>query len=73
MSLFFGANDVNGTVLEERITHEAGAETPQHMPEEKLVALIRQAGRIPVERDTLYNPVGPEKDYFFQTAEKTAG
>lgn len=58
MSLFFGANDVNGTVFEERITHEAGAETPQHVPEKKLVALIRDAGRIPVERDTLYNPVG---------------
>ncbi len=55
MALFFGANDVNGTVLEERITHEAGAETPQHMHEEQLVALISQAGRIPVERDTLYN------------------
>jgi len=55
MSLFFGADDVNGTVLEERITHDAGAETPQHMPEEKLTAMIRQAGRIPVQRDTLYN------------------
>ena len=55
MSLFFGSDDVNGTVVEERITHEAGAETPEHMPEERLVALIRQAGRIPVVRDTLYN------------------
>ena len=57
ISLFFGSDDVNGTVLEEHITHEAGADTPQYMPEEKLVSLIRQAGRIPVERDTLYNPI----------------
>ncbi|MBW7996276.1 MAG: aminofutalosine synthase MqnE [Candidatus Glassbacteria bacterium] len=57
MSLFFGADDVNGTVLEEKITHEAGADTPQHMPAEKLEQLIRDAGRTPVERDTLYNPV----------------
>lgn len=57
MSLFFGSDDVNGTVLEEHITHEAGAGTPQFMPEEELVRLIRQAGRTPVERDTLYKPV----------------
>ena len=58
MALFFGADDVNGTVVEERITHDAGADTPQHLPDEMLVSLIREAGRTPVERDTLYNPVG---------------
>ncbi len=57
MALFFGADDVNGTVLEEKITHEAGADTPQHMPGEKLEQIIIGAGRTPVERDTLYNPV----------------
>ncbi|MEA2063937.1 MAG: aminofutalosine synthase MqnE [Gemmatimonadota bacterium] len=57
MSLFFGADDVNGTVLEERITHDAGAETPQHVPGQQLKRLIEQAGRQPVERDTLYNRV----------------
>ncbi len=57
MALFFGADDINGTVLEEKITHEAGAETPQHMPAEKLEQIIIDAGRTPVERDTLYNPV----------------
>ncbi|MFH1069278.1 MAG: aminofutalosine synthase MqnE [Candidatus Glassbacteria bacterium] len=57
MALFFGADDVNGTVVEERITHEAGADTPQHLPDEMLINLIREAGRTPVERDTLYNRV----------------
>ena len=57
MALFFGADDVNGTVLEEKITHEAGADTPQHMPGEKLAQIIIEAGRTPVERDTLYNQV----------------
>jgi len=57
MSLFFGADDVNGTVREEKITHDAGAATPQHLPAEKLIRMIEEAGRTPVERDTLYNPV----------------
>ncbi|MBN2288229.1 MAG: aminofutalosine synthase MqnE [Candidatus Glassbacteria bacterium] len=57
MALFFGADDVNGTVHEEKITHEAGAGTPQYLPAGKLVRLIREAGRTPVERDTLYRPV----------------
>ena len=57
MSLFFGADDVNGTVVEEKITHEAGADTPQHVPASRLERLIREAGKVPVERDTLYNPV----------------
>lgn len=59
MALFFGSDDVNGTVVEERITHDAGAETPQHLHEQDLVRIIREAGRIPFERDTLYNAVGP--------------
>jgi aminodeoxyfutalosine synthase len=57
MALFFGADDVNGTVYEEKITHEAGACTPQNVPAEKLIRIIRETGRTPVERDTLYNPV----------------
>lgn len=65
VSLYFGADDVDGTVLEEHITHDAGAETPQYMPEEKLVRLIQEAGRIPVERDTLYRPVAERKQIDF--------
>lgn len=60
MALYYGADDVNGTVLEEKITHEAGADTPQHMPAEKLEELIVDTGRTPVERDTLYNPITAE-------------
>ncbi|MGA6993047.1 MAG: aminofutalosine synthase MqnE [Candidatus Deferrimicrobiaceae bacterium] len=57
VSLHFGVNDIDGTVVEERITHAAGARTGQEMTVGELVTLIRQAGRIPVERDTLYNVV----------------
>lgn len=55
VSLSFGADDMDGTVLEEKITHEAGALTPQGLTLDELVRLIREAGRIPIERDTLYN------------------
>lgn len=55
VSLSFGADDMDGTVLEEKITHEAGALTPQGLTLDELVRLIREAGREPVERDTLYN------------------
>ncbi len=57
LSLSFGVDDLDGTVLEERIYHMAGATTPQGLPRSALVALIRRAGRIPVERDTLYRTV----------------
>ena len=51
----FGADDLDGTVQEERIYHMAGAETPQHLGVPDIVHLIERAGRVPVERDTLYN------------------
>ena len=54
---WFGADDLDGTVQEERIYHMAGAETPQHLGVADIVHLIDQAGRLPVERDTLYNVV----------------
>ncbi len=53
-SLAFGVDDLDGTVREERIYHMAGAKTPQELTRSELVGLIRRAGRIPVERDTLY-------------------
>jgi aminodeoxyfutalosine synthase len=56
-ALWFGADDIDGTVQEERIYHMAGAETPQSLSVAELVHLVRQAGRLPVERDTLYNVV----------------
>jgi aminodeoxyfutalosine synthase len=57
LALSFGADDVDGTVVEEHIYHDAGATTPQHVRRGELVQWIRDAGRIPVERDTLYNVV----------------
>jgi aminodeoxyfutalosine synthase len=57
LALSFGADDVDGTVVEEHIYHDAGAETPQEVQRHELVRWIRDAGRIPVERDTLYNVV----------------
>ncbi len=51
----FGADDLDGTVVEERITHAAGATTPEALTREEIVGLIREAGREPVQRDTLYN------------------
>jgi aminodeoxyfutalosine synthase len=57
IALRFGADDLDGTVIEEKIYHDAGATTPQGMRRQDLVRLIREAGRAPVERDTLYRPV----------------
>lgn len=57
IALRFGADDIDGTVVEEKIYHDAGATTPQGMRREELVRLIREAGRQPVERDTLYRSV----------------
>jgi aminodeoxyfutalosine synthase len=53
----FGADDLDGTVVEEKIYHDAGATTSQGLRRAELLRLIREAGREPVERDTLYRPV----------------
>jgi aminodeoxyfutalosine synthase len=57
ISLHFGVDDIDGTVQEEKITHAAGAETPQVLSIHEITGLISEAGREPVERDTLYNMV----------------
>ncbi len=57
ISLNFGVDDFDGTVVEEKITHAAGADTGQALTRRELIGLIRAAGRVPVERDTLYNVV----------------
>ncbi len=57
VALSFGADDLDGTVVHETIYHEAGAETPQEITVHEIQRLIREAGRIPVERDTLYHRV----------------
>jgi aminodeoxyfutalosine synthase len=55
VSLSFGVNDLEGTVVREKIYHEAGATTPQAMALDDIVKLIRDAGKIPAERDSFYN------------------
>lgn len=55
VALSFGADDMDGTVKEEVITHMAGAETGQAIGSDTLIRLIKEAGRKPLERDTLYN------------------
>jgi aminodeoxyfutalosine synthase len=57
VALRFGADDIDGTVVEEKIYHDAGASTPQVMTRQEIVRLIREAGLEPIERDTLYRPV----------------
>jgi aminodeoxyfutalosine synthase len=53
--LTMGADDIDGTVVEEKITHMAGARTPEHVTEDDLRRAIEEAGRVPYRRDTLYN------------------
>ena len=57
VALKFGADDLDGTVVEEKIYHDAGAETPQGMTRQEIIRLIREAGQEPFEGDTLYRPV----------------
>jgi aminodeoxyfutalosine synthase len=58
IALWYGANDLDGTVQEERIYHMAGSRTPVVLSTADIERLIRAAGRVPVERDSLYRPVG---------------
>src|ERR1700735_2678607 len=64
IALRFGADDLDGTVIEEKIYHDAGATTPQGMTRKELCRLITAAGRVPVERDTLYHAVTRSEDSF---------
>jgi aminodeoxyfutalosine synthase len=57
VALHFGADDVNGTLEDERIQHMAGATTPAGVAREQLFRMIRDAGKTPVERDALYNVI----------------
>jgi aminodeoxyfutalosine synthase len=64
IALRFGADDLDGTIVEERIYHDAGATTMMGLRRDELLHLIRKAGREPVERDTLYHPVQRAGDSF---------
>jgi aminodeoxyfutalosine synthase len=57
VALHFGCDDIEGTVVYERVYHDAGAHTPMAMGYGQIVRFIRAAGKEPVERDSLYNPV----------------
>ena len=62
LALWFGADDLDGTVQEERIYHMAGSRTPEAMTTHAIRRLIRVAGREPIERDTLYNVIRGAED-----------
>ena len=57
IALSYGADDIDGTVVHEKIYHDAGSDTPQELTVAELRRLIEEAGRVPVERDTLYREV----------------
>lgn len=59
-AMHFGADDFDGTVDDEEIAHDAGAATPLYLPVSRMLELIRDAGRDPVERDTLFNVIQPD-------------
>ena len=60
VALRFGADDLDGTIVEEKIYHMAGAHTAQQLTRPELERIVRLAGFVPVERDTLYNSLGPQ-------------
>jgi aminodeoxyfutalosine synthase len=57
VALSFGADDIDGTVVHEKIYHDAGSDSPQELSVADIRRLIEEAGRIPVERDTLYHEI----------------
>lgn len=57
VSLQFGVDDLDGTVMEEQIIHAAGSQSSHMTPKQAFIDMIKEAGRIPVERDTLYNEI----------------
>jgi aminodeoxyfutalosine synthase len=72
-ALWFGADDLDGTVQEEKIYHLAGSDAPQALAPAEIVRLIRAAGRTPVERDTLYRVVAAGEALQARTCESPTG
>ena len=66
----YGSDDLDGTVVHEKIYHDAGSESPQELSVEEIRRLIAEAGRTPVERDTLYHEVIRESGVKWQTGRK---
>ena len=63
VALNFGADDMDGTVGEEHIAHDAGAISPMKLAKDQIIKIIRDAGKIPVERDVYYNPLNVYTDH----------
>ncbi|MDB6034593.1 MAG: radical protein [Verrucomicrobiales bacterium] len=57
VALSYGADDIHGTIVEEKIFHMAGAKSPQLQTEADMIKAIREAGRVPVQRNTFYEPI----------------
>ncbi len=62
VALNFGADDMDGTVGQERIAHDAGATSPMELTKDHIIKIIKDAGKIPVERDVYYNPLNVYTD-----------
>ena len=60
IALAYGASDLDGTVRQEKVHHDAGSQAPECLSVEEIQRLIREAGRVPVERDSIYRPRGAE-------------
>jgi aminodeoxyfutalosine synthase len=67
MALSYGADDLDGTVVYEKIYHDAGSDSPQELTVTEIRRLIEEAGRKPVERDTLYHEIVREKGSTWRT------
>ena len=65
VALSFGADDIDGTVVHEKIYHDAGSDSPQELTVPELRRLIEEAGRVPLERDTLYHEVVRQEDQWY--------
>src|SRR5215468_10451606 len=63
VALSYGADDLHGTIIEEKIFHMAGAASPQSQTETEMIKAIREAGRIPVQRNTFYEPIRIVTDF----------
>jgi aminodeoxyfutalosine synthase len=66
----YGADDLDGTVVHEKIYHDAGSDSPQELTVAEIRRLIEESGRVPVERDTLYHEVIRESGRGWRTGRR---
>ncbi|MBI4662629.1 MAG: aminofutalosine synthase MqnE [Verrucomicrobia bacterium] len=72
VALSYGADDLHGTIVEEKIFHMAGAKSPELQTEAEMIKAIREAGRIPVQRNTFYEPIKVWEPPAVPSADQTA-